>query len=282
MKVKEILIEKQIQFQEKGADYIVRCLNPEHNDTHPSLRIDKLSGKYNCFSCGFKGDLFRLFGLETPVVSNLLQETLKQINTMLIETKGLEIPESAEYFSTEFRGIKPSTYEQFKVFTHSEYDGRLCFPITNYLTGKITNIIGRTLYSNVSPKYLVYPFGGSVPLFPFVKAKQIILVEGIFDLLNLVDKGITNVVCTFGTKLLENNLSEKLMPYILTGTTSFVILFDNDEAGLKAEESLASKIAKENVLVYKASSFISSDKDPGSLSQIEVDNLKQQIDCLIS
>lgn len=281
MKVKEILIDKQIPFQEKGADFIIRCLNPEHNDTHPSLRIDKLTGKYNCFSCGFKGDLFRLFGLEIPVVSNLLQETLRNVNTMLVETSGLVIPESAEYFSIPFRNIKPSTFEYFKVFTHSEYDGRLCFPITNYLTGKITNIIGRTLYSDVSPRYLVYPYGSSVPLFPFIKSEQIILVEGIFDLLNLFDKGITNVVCTFGTKLLEKNLSEKLLPYILTGTTAFILLFDNDKAGLDAEASLAEKIAKENILVYRASNLLPHGQDPGSLNQEEVNKLKQQIDCLI-
>lgn len=282
MKVLEILKTNSINYIEKGGDFIVHCLNPEHNDTHPSLRIDKVSGKYNCFSCGFKGSLFKLYGYEEPRLSNLLQDVLKQVDSMLIETRGLEVPDSSEEFAIEYRNIKAETFKYFKVFTHSDYDGRICIPIENHLTGKVTNIIARSLFSNVSPRYLVYPFGSKVPLFPFIKSKTIILVEGIFDLLNLYDKGITNVVCTFGTKLLENNLKDKLSPYILTGTNKIVILFDPDKAGKEAEISIADKISKEGLLVYKATHLLDEfTSDPGALTQDQVDHLKYKINCLL-
>lgn len=280
--VKEILESKNIYKVEKGGDYLVHCLNPEHKDAHPSLRIDKISGKYNCFSCGFKGNIFRLYGLEEPVISTMLLDLVQKIDSMLVQTTGLQIPESAEPFSMEYRNIKASTFEHFGAFTHSDYDGRICIPIVNHLTGKITNILARSLFSNVSPRYLVYPFGVAVPLFPFIKSDTIILVEGIFDLLNLYDKGITNVVCTFGTKLLETNIHDKLNAYLITGTKNICILFDPDEAGLAAEKSLVEKLQKESVRVFKCSSLLLEyGCDPGDLNNNQVEELKHTIAGLI-
>ena len=36
---------------------------------------------------------------------------------------------------------------------------------------------------------------------------KVILVEGIYDMLNLQDKGLTNAVCTFGTKNINEDKS---------------------------------------------------------------------------
>ena len=35
MTVEELLIEEGIQFKQSPADYVIRCLNPEHDDTNP-------------------------------------------------------------------------------------------------------------------------------------------------------------------------------------------------------------------------------------------------------
>ena len=58
MRVEEVLAEERIPFKVSPADYIVSCLNPEHDDSNPSMRIDKITGIFNCFSCGFKGNIF--------------------------------------------------------------------------------------------------------------------------------------------------------------------------------------------------------------------------------
>ena len=60
MTVEELLVEEKIQFKVSPADFVVKCLNPEHDDTNPSMRIDKITGVYNCFSCGFKGNIFNI------------------------------------------------------------------------------------------------------------------------------------------------------------------------------------------------------------------------------
>ena len=46
MTVEELLVEEGIAFKQSPADYVVRCLNPEHDDTNPSMRIDKITGVF--------------------------------------------------------------------------------------------------------------------------------------------------------------------------------------------------------------------------------------------
>ena len=60
------------------------------------------------------------------------------------------------------------------------------------------------------PKYLISPPQAKLPLYPAsvkpIKGR-VILVEGIFDMINLFDKGLPNAICCFGTK----NMMAKLM-----------------------------------------------------------------------
>ena len=54
MTVEELLQEKRLDFKVSGRDYLVKCLNPEHEDTNPSMRIDNITGIFHCFSCGIQ------------------------------------------------------------------------------------------------------------------------------------------------------------------------------------------------------------------------------------
>ena len=62
MTVEELLRQRELYFIPKGADFLVSCLNPEHEDKNPSMRIDQITGIYQCFSCEFKGNIFTYFG----------------------------------------------------------------------------------------------------------------------------------------------------------------------------------------------------------------------------
>ena len=77
MTVEELLTSKDVYFIPKGADAIVRCLNPEHDDRNPSMRIDKITGVFQCFSCGYKGNIFTHFG-EKANQLQLRRELLKK------------------------------------------------------------------------------------------------------------------------------------------------------------------------------------------------------------
>ena len=62
MNVEDLLLSKDIQYIPKGKDFVIRCLNPEHEDRNPSMRIDQVTGIFNCFSCEYKGNIFTHFG----------------------------------------------------------------------------------------------------------------------------------------------------------------------------------------------------------------------------
>ncbi len=62
MNVEDLLLSKNIPYIPKGKDFVVRCLNPEHEDRNPSMRIDQITGVFNCFSCEYKGSIFKHFG----------------------------------------------------------------------------------------------------------------------------------------------------------------------------------------------------------------------------
>ena len=62
MTVEELLNQKQIPYLIKGNDCVVSCLNPEHPDRNPSMRIDRIDGRFNCFTCEYKGNIFSLYG----------------------------------------------------------------------------------------------------------------------------------------------------------------------------------------------------------------------------
>ena len=61
MDVLELLNKQEVGYTPSGQDYLIKCLNPEHDDSNPSLRVDKVTGVMHCFSCGFKGNVFAHF-----------------------------------------------------------------------------------------------------------------------------------------------------------------------------------------------------------------------------
>lgn len=282
--VEVLLKDKGVYFNYSGADVVVKCLNPEHEDSNPSLRIDKVTGAFHCFSCGFKGNIFKYFGVLTNhsfIKVAKLKEKLKQL---IIDRTGLDIPPVAVPFTRSFRGISAQTLTKFEAFylpgESKELRGmedRLIFPIRD-ITGNIVMFLGRHTLSDGNPRYLNYPSGVSIPLFPNrmeVKTKSIVLVEGIFDMLNCFDKGLTNVVCTFGTNTLQKNTKEKMIPFKTQGIEKVYLMFDGDEAGRKAA-SMTKPLLEEldfQVEIIK----LEDDQDPGELNQEYISSIKEYV-----
>ena len=163
---------------------------------------------------------------------------------------------------------------QFEAFTHfeKEYAGRLVFPIRD-ITGKVRVFLGRAMDTTIEPKYMIHPRGSKMPLFPSVpdiKEGTIVLVEGIFDALNLIDKGITNAVCCFGT----NNMDiYKISLLKILGVKGIHIFFDGDIAGEQAAEKVAD-LCNEGGLQSDVIP-IAKGTDPGDLTPERVNDLKE-------
>lgn len=277
--VLELLRNKGIYFKVSGQDYLVKCLNPDHEDTNPSMRIDRQDGKFHCLSCGFKGNIFKYFGLFTSISSIRILKLKEKLRNMLISTEGLEVPEGATLFNRPFRGISADTLKKFGAFyttLNKDLEDRICFPITD-ISGKTVVYVARHTLSDGNPRYLNYPRGVSIPVFPSVlhNTKSMVLVEGLFDMLNCYDKGLENVVCTFGTNTLMATAREKLQPFKTQGITKVYIMYDGDKAGNEAAFKLKPIIEELDLEVEIIK--LEDNTDPGELSQEYITSIKEYI-----
>lgn len=273
MNVEELLEHKDIKYIPKGGDYVIRCLSPEHEDRNPSLRIDRITGIFHCLSCGFKGNLFTHFGEKVNGLQLKKELLKKKIKQKLAASAGLMIPKDAVPYVGDWRNIKSETYKKFEAFQeHSnQFIGRIIFPVRN-LSGKIVAFNGRHTTGGV-PKYLIHPAGARMPLYPAVKPIRgyVLLVEGIFDMINLHDKGLTNAVCCFGTR---NVNEDKLSMLRMQGAEGVDIFFDGDEPGQNAAEKV--KTMCEHISMPYRNIHV-NDSDPGALMQHEVDKLRRKL-----
>lgn len=123
---------------------------------------------------------------------------------------------------------------------YDRFRGRIIFPIHN-LTGRVLGFGARILKSDASkPKYVNSPeseiYIKSRILYGLYFAKSAIvssdvcyLVEGYTDVISLFQNGVHNVVASSGTSLTVDQIR-----LIKRYTNNITILFDGDEAGLKA------------------------------------------------
>jgi DNA primase len=277
--VLELLNKNGLGYTVSGRDYLTKCLNPDHEDTNPSFRIDRISGVAHCFSCGFKTNIFKYFGIFTnPVPLRILN--LKKKLQQLKATTEQELPVGHTPWTKPFRGISAQTLKHFKAFYTNQVEklvDRIVFPIGD-VTNRTQVFVGRHTLSNGNPRYLNYPSGVELPVYPSYleePQKSIVLVEGIFDMLNLYDKGLKNAVCCFGTNTLQNSAKQKLLPFKAQGVTHVYILFDGDEAGEKAAKQLKPTLEQDEFVVEIIK--LPDGVDPGELDQIEVHSIKEYI-----
>lgn len=277
MIAEELLREKKIDYRLSGKDALISCLNPEHDDTNPSMRVDKITGIFHCFSCGYKGNLFTYFGAPASPLEVRIHRIKEKVQKVKSETVGIQLPKDrVPWKGGGIRNISEETLDIWDAFTWNvpNFENRIIFPIRD-IRGKTVALIGRSLDDFSQNKYYIYPNGVEMPFCP-AKVKpiqnRVILVEGIFDALNLWDKGLKNTVCTFGTQQVN---WVKLSLLKLQGVQGLDIMFDGDEAGIKAAEQakgLAEKLEL-SARVVKLRDNI----DPGNLTKPEIERLREKL-----
>lgn len=283
MNPEELLNKQNIQFRYSGGDLLIRCLNPEHEDRNPSLRVDKITGKFNCFSCGFSGSLFVHFNEEQNIINVRVQNLKTKINKL--STQKLHIPLSAEPFIKDYRGISAETFKHFEAFTDPNnkiFDGRIIFPIRD-INDDILILHSRYLHSELKPKYYNYPENVSLPLYPAspdIINGSIILVEGSFDMINLWDKGLTNAVCIFGANIVSKKDREytqaikRFAQYKLQGVNKIYTCLDGDEAGRQGAKSIEKALGSTYII---KNIELADGTDPGSLNYEDVQSIKEYL-----
>lgn len=145
-----------------------------------------------------------------------------------------------EGFSKEYLAEVGLAIERDDKSIYDRFRGRVIFPIHN-LTGRIIGFGGRTLKTDKNvPKYVNSPeseiYHKSNVLYGLHLAKKAIsehdvcyLVEGYADVLSCHQAGVDNVVSSSGTSLTTGQIK-----LISRYTKNVIILYDGDEAGIKA------------------------------------------------
>lgn len=277
--VQTLLDKQNVSYRTSAKDYVVICLNPDHADRDPSMRIDQTTGMFHCLACGFKGNIFKHFGVvsnHTSIKVAKLKEKLADLKTQAL---GVDFPQDQHPWIKEFRGISIDTLKHFGAFYshHEKYTDRIFFPITNVAKKNIA-YVGRHTLSNGNPRYLNVPGGVVMPIFPEVfesRYRSAVLVEGLLDMLNLYDKGLHNVCCSFGTNTMHKDTALKLLPLKVQGIEKIWIMYDGDKAGSEAATSLKPLLEE---CGYQAEIIVLEDgTDPGDLNQEYVTSIKEYI-----
>lgn len=278
--VLELIQKNGLEYKVSGRDYLLKCLNPEHDDSNPSFRVDRVTGVAHCFSCGFKTNLFKYFGVFTNPVPIKIAKLKEKLNELKSGQIGLNLPDGHTPYTRTFRGLSSKTLKYFEAFYTNSVEklrDRIIFPIRD-ITGKVVVFVGRHTLSNGNPRYLVYPSGVKVPLYPPRApdgAHSVVLVEGLFDMLNLWDNGLENVACCFGTNTLQNDTKEKLFPFKAQGVTHIYLMFDGDEAGRKAARTLKPLVEAEGFVVEIVD--LPDGSDPGDLDAEDIHSIAEYI-----
>jgi DNA primase len=278
--VLDLINKNSLAFSVSGRDYLIKCLNPEHEDSNPSFRVDKVSGVAHCFSCGFKTNLFKYYGVFTNPIPIKIAKLKEKLAELKMGNLGLDLPTGHTPYTKQFRGVSPQTLKQFGAFYTNQVEklqDRIIFPVKD-ITGKIVVFVARHTLSNGNPRYINYPSGVTMPVFPAHLPsgyQSMVIVEGVFDMLNLYDKGLENVICAFGTNTLQNETAQKLLPFKAQGVTHIYILFDGDDAGAQAAKNIKPLIEQEGFIVEIIT--LPDGTDPGELDQFDVKSIAEYI-----
>lgn len=276
MDLLDILEEKGIEYKKTNnpSEIQLKCTNPYHEDSTPSLSYNLDKNLFNCWSCGFRGGATKfLASIGVTEILDLESKQPHKINKLKDKLRKLQgiadikLPADAAPFNRDHRAISAKTYNDFGAFYTQELGliDYVCFPIYQY--GKLRFIEGRaTKDFEKQGKYLRKPAQAQVAdvLFPLDKVtslSHIILVEGLFDMLNLWDLGYENVLCIFGA----HNFNKKKLDILdRLGTTKVTLLLDPDIAGQRAAEKIEKMLDSRNIMCNNV--VLPQDKDPGSLN----------------
>ncbi len=229
-----------------NGSFVARCPvcaleNRDGKKNHLSILY---SGKFNCAADpNHRPGIMQLAGknsdgilVERPTV----QPVIEQDKVWPVDILKNLVKDYSYWLN---RGISMETCYKFQigVAVRGNLNGRTIIPIFNDKGDKLIGFTGRKLGQlGNSAKYLHMGKKGSW-IWPYqpkeiVRANSVIIVESPGDVLWLDSRGITNVVCLFGTAP-----SGKLISYLIKCNPARILISTNNEEsniGNKAAESI--------------------------------------------
>ena len=243
-----------------------KCLCFNHNEKVPSMSFDMKAKKFRCFSCGHTYDIFNHY---QEYYNKSFIEAVKSI------VSDFDISTDKLIINTERKVIKPPTVHQNNISKSISYINKRCisentikyadvrednkgnivFVYKNELGEHITNKYRPSYKIDKNKKQLKTWFEAETninTLYLMDKAditKPLVICEGEFDCLSLIESGIKNAVSVpTGCKSTE---------WITTNWTwleqfeEIILWYDNDEAGKEGVKEVFNRLPNKTVkIVY--------------------------------
>lgn len=250
------------------------CLNPSHDDKHPSMSFDSRRNRCHCFSCGVDYDIFDVIGIETGLSGKELFDHVYKKFSIPVDysnfngkSKNSEyIPHSEsntnnyinkkaqpeqreslfQFFDNCHAAVEKTDYWKKRGLTKATVDAynlgyweekkRFVIP-----TGEFSYNARATWDADKKDRYLK-PKGQyelfnlkSIPL----AEQPVFVVEGEFDALSVIEAG--GIAIALGS---SSNL--RFVEYVKNNKPKYplILALDNDEAGRVGEEKLADELTK--------------------------------------
>ena len=295
---KEYLKEQLVDYLEQMNIDVRRnfiCLNPDHEETTPSMSYDKRRNKVHCFGCRVDYDIFNLIGIEYGLDDFQSQfNKACELYDVKVEQNYTAKPKSVRALKNE-RESEVSIMDTISYYKECEKSvhrtsyfksrGLSDETIRNYSLGydvknqRAIIPVSREFYlsRSVTDKKFFNPKGVESVIFNLkglqTKNKPVFVVESTFCALSVIQCG---GVC-IGLNGLNNvsQLIEVIQKYQLTDL-KLIVSLDNDEAGRKAAYDLMAKLKEINVqsIVYNLSDEF---KDPNELLVADPSRLKANV-----
>lgn len=214
------------------------CLNPAHQDAHPSMGYNEKNQTVHCFACGATYDIFDLVGQEEGLTDfpsemkavscrygggRIIRVTAKPVQVFPYKAgEGRPDP----YFTG--RGLSDETVRRFGLLVENGY---AVLPV--FAEGVCRSVCRRAIDPAVEPRYK--NSRGAMQLWngaamERAAGKALFVTEGIFDALSLEELGFPAVALCGAAN--TGKLVQKIDEYVPVAWPEMVILAgDSDAAG---------------------------------------------------
>jgi len=254
------------------------CLNPAHEDKHPSMSFDKRRNRCHCFSCGVDYDIFDVVGLETGLTEKELFDHVYRLYNISVDysdfnknqntSKSIPQSESAAKPATEIDINKKSQNENREPLTDFFEKCHAAIEKTDYWkkrglskaivdaynlgyweekkrfvipTGDFSYNARATWEADKKERYLKPK--GQFELFNLkaipLAEQPVFVVEGEFDALSIIEAG--GIAVALGS---SSNL--RFIEFLKSNRPKYplILALDNDEAGRAGEAKLSDELTK--------------------------------------
>ncbi len=229
------------------------CLNPAHQDTHPSMGYNKKNQTVHCFACGATYDIFDLVGQEEGLTDfpSKLKAVIQRygggtvIRVTAKPTQVFPYKEGTGRTDSYFtgRGLSDGIVQRFGLVVE---DGYAVLPV--FVNGVCRSVCSRAINPEVEPRYK--NSRGAMHLWNSAAmeravGKALFVTEGIFDALSLEELGFPAVALCGAA---NTGRFIKMLDVHDAKPEKIILAGDADAAGQGMNEKLQEQLTARDIL----------------------------------